>query len=200
MSKRYVYEKSEHGIGDFVYVDLLPQVRRARQFNANVIYALLFALILSYVLVFIPFRAATSEFESLNGINNDLHHELLLTQEEFAGYEINLDLITFEENIDGLANYRVDFNDLLDDVEIEVGNLIDDAKITFISYSAENQQLRVTVALKYSVNFDLLDTAFEGLPWVLSSEAPVNYEILGSSVLKVKTYTLEVNPNAQPQD
>ena len=194
MSKKIVYSKSEHGIGDFVYVDLLPHVRRARQFNMNVIVALLFAVVLTYTLVFIPIRAATIEYEALNGTNNDLKHELLLTREEFDGYEINLDIILFETEISGLEGYRVDFNNLLDDVELVVDEV--SGNISFISYSAEIHQLRVTVELGSRYTFSSLKIKLLNIPWVLDAEATDEEEDDINDVWVV-TYTLEVNPNVE---
>ena len=85
MANRHVYMK---GNNDFVHVDLLPDVKRSRQFNVNVIVELTLAVVLSFVLIYIPYSRAIVDFEESNGINNNLKHELLLTQEEYDGYEI----------------------------------------------------------------------------------------------------------------
>ena len=105
MAKRFVYQKGMHGYSDFVYVDLLPHVKRARQFNVNVIVALLVLIILTYVLVFVPYSDKLYQYEDLKAQNNDLTHELTLTNEEYIGYEINEDLINFEGNIDHEKDY-----------------------------------------------------------------------------------------------
>ena len=208
MAKDFVYEKGVNSVGDFIYVDLLPQMRRGRQFNSNVILSLLFALVLLFLLVFWPYRNLTNEYEQLNDLNNDLQHELTLTQEEFIGFQIDLDLVEYEILINGtgdlddpnqfgLAGYRVDFNDYLDDVELQVLNEDVDGRITKISYSAERQVLEVTVVLTEKINFDILDTMFEGLDWVLSSTAPPNARRLGDTVEWEKTFTLEVDPDVE---
>ncbi len=193
MAKDFVYEKGVNSVGDFIYVDLLPQTRRARQFNSNVILALLFALVLMFLLVFWPYRNLTTEFEALNDLNNDRQHELELTQEEFDGYQIDLSLVDYETKINDLTNYRVDFNFYLDDVELQVTSSLIGGRITFISYSAEREELQVTVVLTEKINFDILDTMFEGLPWVENSTAPPNAQRLGDSVEWEKTFVLEVN-------
>lgn len=197
MAKKHVYEKSIHGIGDFVYVDLLPNVRRARQFNANVIIALLVGLVGAFFLVFLPYRDATTEYEILKGENNDLRHELTLTQEEFVGYGINLELVDYERQIDGLSDYRVDFNNLLDDVEIQVNNPLVDGKISFISYNAETQQLLVKVEVTAQPeNFDTLELLFRGLDWVETTSS-TTYVRIGDTLQYEKTFTLEVTPNVE---
>ena len=83
MAKRHVYSKDTHGYGDFVYVDLLPEVKRSRQFNANVIIALLYAIVLGFFLVYRPYSSAVFDLEAKYSENYDLKHELTLTQEEF---------------------------------------------------------------------------------------------------------------------
>ena len=193
MAKDFVYEKGVNSVGDFIYVDLLPQTRRGRQFNSNVILSLLFALVLLFVLVFWPYRTLTTEFEGLNDLNNDLQNELDLTQEEFEGYNIDLELVNYEDRIEELTSYRVDFNYLLDDVELQVTNEVIDGRITFISYSAEREILQVTVVLTEKINFNILDSMFEGLDWVVNSTSPNDARRIGDSVEWEKTFILEVN-------
>jgi predicted PurR-regulated permease PerM len=194
MAKKHVYTKSEHGIGDFVYVDLLPEVRRPRQFNVNVILSLFFAVLVFYVLIFVPVNNKTIELEALNSWNNDLAHELTLIQEEFVGYEIDLDVIELENEIDNVRDLRVDFNNLLDDVELEVNDV--SGNISFISYSAELSQLRVTVQLTSFYSYNSLEQEFLNLDWVLSSENTTP-EKNGSEVQYSATFILEVDPNVE---
>ena len=44
MASKHIYAKSISGVSDFVYVDLLPDVKRSRQFNVNVIAILRYEL------------------------------------------------------------------------------------------------------------------------------------------------------------
>jgi septal ring factor EnvC (AmiA/AmiB activator) len=194
MAKKFVYQKSEHGFGDFVYVDLLPEVKRPRQFNVNVIISLLFAVVLVWVLIFTPITARTATLEDLKSWNNDLHYEYELAEEEFAGYGIDLEVLAFEENIDGLSNYRVDFNNLLDDVELEIAKV--DGDITKVIYSAENQELRVTVQLNNYYYYNNLNHNLLNLPWVSSTDQ-TDPERLGDTNIWSATYILEVNPNVE---
>lgn len=194
MAKRHVYAKSEHGIGDFVYVDLLPEVRRPRQFNVNVIISLLFAVVLVWVLIFQPVTEKTMELENLKSWNNDLKHSLLLTNEEFVGYEIDLDVIAYEQEIDNLEVNRINFNNLLDDVELEVDKV--NGEITFISYDAETSSLRVTVKINYFYSYNELDQGLINLNWVASSDYS-DPEKNGDEVQYSATFTLEVNPSAE---
>ena len=192
MAKDFVYEKGVNSVGDFIYVDLLPQTRRGRQFNSNVILALLFALVLLFLLVFWPYRNLTNEFEALNDTNNDLKNEYALTQEEFEGYQIDLELVAYEARINGLTSYRVDFNNLLDDVNLQVTSDIIDGQIIHISYSAEREELEVTVVLTEIINYNILDSMFEDLDWVANSYTTGNPQRIGDTVVWQQTFILEV--------
>lgn len=198
MAKKIVYSKGTDGVSDFVYVDLLPDVKRSRQFNMNVIITLTFAVVLSFVLIYMPFRSATSDFEKLNGLNNDLKHELLLTNEEFVGYEINLDTITFEQKIDDLKVNRIDFNELLDDLKIAISlkNINYSTTLNDISYNATNRTFVIIVESTSSDIFNYLNNDFLNFSWVSSSEHS-QPELLTNTVLYRSIFTIGVDTSAE---
>ncbi len=196
MAKKFVYQKSEHGIGDFVYVDLLPEVKRPRQFNVNVIGTLFYLVILVWILIFVPITQKTAQLQDLKSWNNDLHYEYTLAQEEFVGYEINLDVISFEENIQYLEDYKIDFNNLKDDVELEVVSGQLNGEITSIVYSAETQEFYITVEFPDYFYFNTLNHNLLNLPWVISIEQ-TNPQLQGNTNIWSATFALEVNPNVE---
>jgi hypothetical protein len=195
MAKKYVYQKNEHGYSDFVYVDLLPTVRRARQFNISVIAALLFAIVMIYVVIFTPYRQATIVFEEKNDIHNDLVHHLSLKEEEIDLHEINTTISAFEDDINRLIDYRVDFNYLIADVENEVSLL--GGEITEISYSAEQQELQVVVKMTNFFTFSSLEANFRQLDWVNSDTVESTDPELYADVYYIALFTLEVVPNVE---
>ena len=186
MASKHVYSKSN----DFIYVDLLPDVRRVRQFNVNVIAALFLFIFLSFVFVYMPFRTNTQKFEELNSLNNDLQHELDLTREEFVGYEINLDTIVFEEKIDNLATYKVDFNNYFDDVVLAITTK--GGRITYINYSASSSTIQVTVLHSSPFTFNILNNDLLELGWVETSQFSIPTRT-GDSVLYSSTFSLGVD-------
>ena len=193
MSKQ-IYSKSYNGISDFIYVDLLPEVKRSRQFNVNVIAALFLGVVLSFILIYMPFRTATVEFEELNALNNDLVHELRLTGEEFEGYEIDLENIAFEEDIEDLTDYQVNFNNFLDDVEL----LADfrEGTIVFTSFSADSSELLITVVISSPFTYSILNNDFLELPWVDSCDYSEPTRT-GDAALYSATFMLGVDRNAE---
>lgn len=194
MAKRHVYSKDATGFGEFIYVDLLPDVKRARQFNLNVVGSLLYAIILAFFLIYMPYRDGTFELEEVTAINNDRKHELVLTQEEFNGYEIDLAAIQFEEDIQDFNQLRIDFNNLMDDVEL----IIDDnnGRLRNVTYDATTDTLEFEVALVSSFGFSTINNQLLLKDWVEHSEHS-SWIKLGDDVEFVSTYTVEVDYNVE---
>ncbi len=190
MPKKHVYSKDVTGFGDFVYVDLLPEVRRARQFNTRIIIALLLTISITFVLIYIPYSSATFELEDINSINNDLQHELTLTQEEFDGYEIDLYAIEFEEDIDELSDVKTNFNDLYDYIEIYVN--LNDGRINDIYFNLSSSEIVVTVSMVNNYRYSTLNNQLLNLPWVSNSvfTTPVKY---GDDIEYKGVFSIEVN-------
>lgn len=194
MASKHVYAKSSGGISDFVYVDLLPDVKRSRQFNVNVIGALFLGVVLSFILIYMPYRTATETYEGLNADNNDLKHELMLTNEEFIGYEINLDTILFEESIDDLSTHKVDFNNFLDDIELLADT--NEGTIIYTSFYAESAQLEVTIVNSSQYSFNIFNNDLLELPWVGASTYTTPRRT-GDAVQWSATFTLGVDQDAE---
>lgn len=194
MPKKHVYTKDLTGFGDFVYVDLLPEVRRARQFNMRIIIALLVSVALTFVLVYLPYSSGTFELEDVNSDNNDLQHELMLTQEEFDGYEIDEDAIQFREDIDAIIKTKTDFNNLYDFLEIYVD--LNDGRIDDVYFDLGSQEIVFTVSMVNPYRYDILNTQMLNLSWVSSSSytGPNQY---GDDIEYVGVYTIEVNLDAE---
>ena len=191
MAKKHVYQKSISGVSDFVYVDLLPEVKRARQFNMNVIIAGTLAVVLVWGLIFIPYRQKTEEFEALNGHNNDLQHRLNLKNEELLLHEIDLSIIEFEQDILDLEQLSIDFNLYLDEINLRVDPY---GAITEVVYNAETSTLRVSVIM-INNRFSILENDFLEIDWV-DAVSKTDEEDYGD-VYELVQYTLEVNQDVE---
>lgn len=194
MAKKHVYSKDSTGFGDFVYVDLLPDVRRARQFNMNVILLLLLTIVLIFVFIYIPYSSATFDYEDLNAINNDYLHELALTQEEFDGNEIDLSAITFEDDIDELNKLRIDFNNLADDITLKID--LNNGIVRSITYSAISNEFEVEVAIVSQFSYNTINNQLVNLPWVEYSDysTPERY---GDEVFFTAIFVIGVDYNVE---
>lgn len=194
MAKKHVYIKDNDGNNDFVYVDLLPEVKRSRQFNANVIVELTLAVVLSFVFIYVPYSRATVEFEEANGINNDLKHELLLTEEEYNGYEIDLDALDFQSKIDLIKDSKTDFTDFRDDLGIVAD--VFDGNLSQITYNAELSEIQISIQMTSMLMFDSLNNSILNIPWVTNSEyiAP---RLLSNGVMYESTFTIGVDEDVE---
>lgn len=192
--KRHVYSKDQTGFGDFIYVDLLPEVKRARQFNVNVVVALLFAIILGFFLIYRPYRDATFELEAVTSRNNDLKHELTLTEEEFEGYEIDLSAIRFEEDIDAMRDLSVNFNNLIDDVHLIVDD--NNGRIRNISYDAVEQTMIIEISIVSQFSYNSLNNQLLNLDWVQASTYSTPTRP-GGDVEYTSRFEIEVNFDAE---
>lgn len=194
MAKRHVYSKDVTGFGEFIYVDLLPDVKRARQFNLNVVGSLLYAIILAFFLIYMPYRDGTFKLEEVTSINNDRKHELVLTEEEFDGYEIDLAAIQFEEDIQNFNQIRIDFNNLMDDVELIVDD--NNGRLRNVTYDATTDTLTFEVALVSSFGYSTINNQLLLKDWVSSSEFG-SWVKLGDDVEYVSEFTVEVDYNVE---
>jgi hypothetical protein len=194
MPKRHVYSKDTTGYGDFVYVDLLPEVRRARQFNMRVIVLLLITITVTFVLVYLPYSNATFELENINSENNDLVHELALTQEEYEGYEIDLDAIQFQEDISAMKITETDFNNLYDSIQIYVD--VNNGRIKDVNFNLNNETIIFTVSMVNSYRFTTLNNQILDIDWVATSvyTDPVRY---GNDVEYTAQFTIGVKYDAE---
>ena len=194
MAKRHVYSKDTTGFGDFVYVDLLPEVRRSRQFNVNVILALLFAIVLGFFLIYRPYSNRIFQLEELTSLNYDLVHELNLTEEEKIGYEIDLEAIDFIEDIDNAKQLRLNFNNLVDDIEILVD--LNNGRIKSIDYDAEARVLQAKVSITNTVAYNILNTQILNLNWV-SDSTYAEPDIIDDDVEFTSTFVIGVDFDAE---
>ncbi len=191
MANRHVYMK---GNNDFVHVDLLPDVKRSRQFNANVIVELTLAVVASFVFIYIPYSKATVEFEDSNGINNNLKHELLLTQEEYEGYEIDLDALSFQSKIDLVKDSKADFNSFKDDLDIVVD--LFSGSLTQITYEAESGIISVSIQMTSMLMYDDLNSSLLNISWVENSTY-VSPRLLANAIMYESTFTIGVAENVE---
>ena len=200
MADRKVYSKSSTSRSDFVYVNLLPDVKRARQFNVNILLIVFFTVLLTGIIVFIPYRNRTEELSSLNGENSDLSYALILANEELRGYEINLNTINFYNRLTEVENLTVDVNSYISEVQDKIDTILEsplvNGEVASFNYDLENNTLEVVVRFSSISTFTTLNNRFNDLDWVIRS---TNTEPVQSGVLVLyeSTYSLEVDYNAE---
>ena len=96
--------------GDFIHVDLLPDVKRPRQFNINVIYVVLFAVLLSFLLIYWPLSNRQETLTAVIEENQDLSHELSLMRAVRNGLNLEPDQIALYNLQNRVSDLEVDYD------------------------------------------------------------------------------------------
>jgi hypothetical protein len=192
MAKRHVYSKDITGFGEFIYIDLLPNVRRSRSFNVNVVSALLLAIVLAFFLIYQPYRDGTFQLESEIQRNYDLLHELELTEEEFDGYEIDLSAIDFEQDIENIEQLQIDFNTWMLDIE----QLVPTNGVRSVDYNAVTQTIIIEIAVINEFRIDSINTDILKLDWVQSTSYTTPSRT-GDNIEFISTFTIGVIYDAE---
>jgi len=192
--KKNVYVKGQYGVSDFIYVDLLPEVKRIRQFNGQVIVVLLMFVILSFVFIFLPYNSLVMEFEETNGLNEDLKHELALTQEEYIGYEIDTTTVAFSNDISDLEGFSVDYPGVLGDITLMIMQY--GASLVDFSYNLESEEIVVTVSMATFYQFEELNSQLHNISWVTNSTY-TSPQRIGNEIVYHSTFTLGVDFNVE---
>ncbi|MFK5884073.1 MAG: hypothetical protein QM489_07040, partial [Candidatus Izemoplasma sp.] len=197
MADRKVYAKSSAMRSDFVYVDLLPNLKRTRQFNVNVLFTVLFAVLLTYFLIYLPYRNVSDDLSELNGINNDLNYELILVNEEIRGYDINVETLDFQANLYDAENLTVDVNKYISEVNDKIAAIPAGAESVSFVYNLDENVLIVKVKIKDDYDsFFTLDDSFQDLSWLIFSTL-TDPKKTGDPIYSEVTYTLGVDYNAE---
>jgi len=196
MAKRNkdVYIKGQYGVSEFIYVDLLPEVKRIRQFNGQVIVVLLLFVVLSFVFIFLPYNSLVMDFEESNGLNQDLKHEYTLTQEEFQGYEIDTSTIAFSNDIEDLKQYMIDYPGLLGDITLVIMQY--NADFVDFSFFLAEEKIAVTISMATFYQFEELNSQLRRIPWITSSTYTAPQRI-GNEIIYHSTFTLGVDFNVE---
>ncbi len=188
--KKNVYIKGQFGVSDFIYVDLLPEVKRMRQFNGQVIVVLLLFVVLAFVFIFLPYNNLVMDFEESNGLNRDLKHEYALTQEEYAGYEIDTSTIGFAQDIEDLKEFMLDYPGVLGDITLVIMQY--NADLVDFSFYLADERIAVTVSMATFYQFEEMNSQLRRVSWVTSSSYTAPQRV-GNEIVYNSTFTLGVD-------
>ncbi len=194
MANRKYMGKSQINTHEFIYVDLLPDVKRPRQFNANILFVVLFGVALSWFIVYMPLNGRQEELNRVSEIRHDLQHQRVLMAEEIAGYSIDEDRFEFYnqlrliESLEG--DYQMQYQPLKTRIEQQGGQVIS------LNYDHFSSAFRIQVSLANvfmfeNLMFDLLELDF------VESIRFDNPQPVSGSIRHRATYTIEVNRDAQ---
>ena len=160
---RYTAESNE-----FIHVDLLPNVKRPRQFNVNVLFVVLIAVILSWLIIYIPLSSRQERLNEVLATNNNLQNQLLLVNEELVGYNIQQNRINFNNAINQAEDLQIGFSTYLDMFDADVSQYGGD--IVFVRYDAVGERFVIEVVLNTLDDFQELEWDLEEYAFVINAE------------------------------
>lgn len=152
--------------GDFIHVDLLPDVKRPRQFNINVIYVVLFAVLLSFLLIYWPLSNRQETLTTVIEENQDLSHELSLMRAVRNGLNLEpeqISLYNLQNRIDDLA---VDYFGYYETINAIMESEPYNAQVIRFEYLAATNTFDLLVTIEREDFMDFLYEDLVGLPFV----------------------------------
>jgi len=188
------YMGKERGEHEFIYVDLLPNVKRPRQFNVNILYIVLIAVAASWFLVYMPLSSRQETLDTVLEQNNDMTNQLLLLNEEVVGYRIEQNRIDFMSQLDRIEALQTDYLDVFIPVRDIVLNY--NGEITQLRYDRISQQLQLVVILNTEFTFQNLNLELLEQDFITSSEHTTPNQQAGT-VRYTATYTIGVDIDAE---
>ncbi len=179
-NRRFTGKESEQS--DFIYVDLLPHMRRPRQFNVNIILIVLIAVAATWLLIYWPLSGRQEMLDDALNRNNDLQIQRDLIDEQIAVYRIDEDRITLMENIDTALEHQLEVMEYRDDLLAAIHRVESGASIKSLNVDISANTITLRVELTRNLSYENVNIEFLELPFVKNS----TYDDSG-------LYTLEVH-------
>lgn len=175
-NRRYEGKDSEQS--EFVYVDLLPNIRRPRQFNVNIILIVLFAVFFTWLLIYWPLNNRQSEYDEALETLNDLETQKTFIDEQIETYRIDRTRINILDSIEDAQTHQIHVMHHIDDIEIEINRLDENATIEAIRFDLSENKIFLRIPLQRSVDYAGLNRRFNDLPFVNESDTLSNDEFV----------------------
>ncbi len=156
MPSRKYQGKNREG-SDFIHVDLLPEMKRPRQFNVNIIFIVLIAVSLSWLLIYLPLNDRQSDLDSAYESQNDLQSRVELTDDIIATYRLDPERIDFMNDIESIRALQGGYGDYEDGVSAAVLSADSSGRLLDFNYNAVTGEIEATVSLTRSLYFSDLE-------------------------------------------
>ena len=192
MANRKYQSKFSDESNEFIHVDLLPNVRRPRQFNVNILFVVLFAVILSWLLIYIPLSSRQDTLNEVLAEKNNLQNQLELVTDERVGLRIEQERIDFSNAIDKALELHVDIETYLNIFENRANFY--NGSIVFVRYDAISQRFNIEMEMNILDIQELL-WDFEELEFIKSASSSTPLFIAGDRYSTI--FTLEVDFDAE---
>ncbi len=190
------YQGKERDTQEFIYVDLLPDMKRPRQFNVNIILIVLIAVGLSWLIIYMPLNTRQDELDEVLEAQNDLQSQYELTEQIIASYRLDADRIDFMrdiEAIDELQSHYYDHKQILDDT---IRTVHSDGRILRFSYNSFQETYTLQVSYVREEEFEVLEEYLYDLDFVESASYDSVRVPEGPANVQARVI-VEVDPDAE---
>ena len=192
MANRKYQSKFSEESNEFIHVDLLPNVRRPRQFNVNILFIVLFAVILSWLLIYIPLSSRQDTLNEVLAEKNNLQNQLELVTDERVGLGIDQNRVNFYNAIERAIALHIDFENYVNIFENRIDRYNGTMKI--VRFDAISQRFHIQVELG-ALDFQELEWDFEELAFVTDASSSPPLFVAGDRYTSI--FTLEVDFSAE---
>jgi len=179
----------------FIEVDLLPQMRRPRAFNVNILLIVLVAVFFSWVLIYIPLNGRQDTLDDTLETNNDLTNELEVINDIVDRYGIERERIDFQDQLEMARPLQSEYADNLSEIEEAITIIETDGRILSVSYNAVENRFDLVITLRRVISFSNVNIEFLELDFVSGSSHTDPEPISGSTRYRA-AYTIEVSDDA----
>ena len=164
-NRRYEGKDSEQS--EFVYVDLLPNIRRPRQFNVNIILIVLFAVFFTWLLIYWPLNNRQAEYDKALETLNDLETQQTFIDEQIETYRIDRSRINLLNSIEDARHHQIYVMHHIGDIETEIAYVDPTASIEVIQFDLSDNEILLRIPLQRTVDYGGLNRRFNDLPFVV---------------------------------
>ena len=179
----------------FIEVDLLPQMRRPRQFNVNVLLVVLLAVFASWLLIYLPLTGRQDALDDALETNNDLSNQRMFINETIDSYGIEAERIEFQNQLVLAESLQSGYAEQLDGIGNAIEIIEPNGRFLSISYNAVEMQFDVAVALTRDISFRNVNIEILELDFVNESTYTDPQPIQGTSWYRAR-FTIEVDADA----
>ena len=189
------YQGKEREGSEFIYVDLLPEMRRPRQFNVNILLIVLIAVALSWLVVYLPLSGRQERLDEVLEERNDLRNERDMIGGIITSYRLDADRITFMENIERVEALQNSYTQYKEDMSSALVEIDLDSEMINFRYDHANREIVFRVTMSRRIHFPNLEMEIYEHPYVENIAYPEPSSPEGSTRYTT-TITVEVDPDA----
>ncbi len=159
-NRKFQSSTPQQARNEFINIDLLPDVKRPRQFNVNLILVVLIGVVFTWLIIYLPLTGRQSRLDAALETNNELQYQLILVNEEISGYNIEQHRIDYANQIETLETLGIDFDRYMETLMPAILN--NNTDITFVQFDADTMRFTFRVRSSNQINFMFIeDTLYE---------------------------------------